>query len=72
MGEPHYLMKWFAFAHLPQGIMRDTSEGFHKLAQSVDIMLVDGSEKSAALRHLLEAKDAAVRAAKETSDGGTE
>lgn len=72
MREPHYLMKWFAFAHLPPGIMRDTSERFYKLAYAVDTTLVNGAEKSAALRHLLEAKDAAVRAAKETADGETE
>ena len=66
MGEPHYLIKWFAFDHLPDGIMRDTSRKFYDLATEVDVYLSNGAEKSAALRHLLEAKDAAVRAAMET------
>lgn len=66
MKQPHYLMKWFAFDHLPEGLMRETSRSFHALADRTDRKLVDGAEKSAALRHLLEAKDAAVRAAMET------
>jgi hypothetical protein len=57
------ILRYFEFSHLPQGIMRDTSEEFRVLAIKVDNSLPDGAEKSTALRKLLEAKDAAVRAA---------
>ncbi|MDF2806412.1 MAG: hypothetical protein K0S43_1358 [Cellulosimicrobium sp.] len=57
------ILRHFAHAHLPEGILRDTSEEFGVLARKVDNSLPDGAEKSVALRKLLEAKDAAVRAA---------
>ncbi|MFI6424750.1 hypothetical protein [Promicromonospora sp. NPDC050880] len=57
------ILRYFEFSHLPYGIMRDTSEEFRVLAIKVDNSLPDGAEKSTALRKLLEAKDAAVRAA---------
>ena len=60
---PAPILRYFAHAHLPDGILRDTSEEFGVLARKVDNSLPDGAEKSVALRKLLQAKDAAVRAA---------
>lgn len=57
------ILRYFAHEHLPVGIMMDTSKSFHALAQRVVTTLPSSVERSAALRHLLEAKDAAVRAA---------
>ena len=57
------IMRYFVFDHLPAGTLRDTSEKFHNLACDIDESLPDGPEKSTSLRKLLEAKDAAVRAA---------
>lgn len=57
------IMRYFDFDHLPPGALRDTSEKFHRLACDIDESLPDGPEKSTSLRKLLEAKDAAVRAA---------
>ena len=59
------IMRYFTFDHLPDGALRDTSEKFHTLAADIDESLPDGPEKSTSLRKLLEAKDAAVRAALE-------
>lgn len=56
------IMKFFTFEHL-SGKMRDTSQAFCQMAQFVDAHLAPGAEKSVCLRKLLEAKDAAVRAA---------
>lgn len=57
------ILRYFAFAHLSNGSLRATSMKFHALATDVEETLPDGPEKSTALRKLLEAKDAAVRAA---------
>ena len=57
------IMRYFEFGHLPEGPLRAASLLFAHLAREVDSMLPDGAEKSTALRKLLEAKDAAVRAA---------
>jgi hypothetical protein len=56
------ILKWFAFAHLPEDL-RTVSEQFSTLANNIETALPAGAEKSTALRKLLEAKDAAVRAA---------
>lgn len=58
--EPHYLMQFFNYSHLPQNL-KDVSRPFCQLAVAVDHMLGDNSEKTVALRKLLEAKDSAVR-----------
>ena len=63
MGNP--LIKYFGFAHLPEGPLRDTSAKFHNLAHDLDRSLPDCAEKTVALRKLLEAKDAAVRSSLE-------
>jgi ribosomal protein S11 len=55
------MMKWFAFEHLPANLQAMSRE-FHKLAEVVCSMADPGPERTAALRKLLEAKDAAVRA----------
>ncbi len=57
------IMRWFSYSHLPAGFSRDISNELSKLANTLERVLPAGPEKSAALRHLLEAKDAAVRAA---------
>lgn len=56
-------MRYFGFAHLPVGRLRDTSEQIATVAENMDANLPDGPEKSAGLRKLLEAKDCFVRAA---------
>lgn len=56
------LLRWFRWDHLPTGPARQTSQMFHELARDVEDTVPDGPEKTVALRKLLEAKDAAVRA----------
>lgn len=62
MSEEHYLIRYFKYAHLPDHL-KAVSQPWCELAHHVDATLPDGSEKSTALRKLLEGKDAAVRAA---------
>jgi ferritin-like protein len=57
----HRLMQYFEYKHLPRHL-QETSAMFHTLAQWVDDNIPDNSEKTTALRKLLEAKDCAVRA----------
>lgn len=60
--EPNPIMRYFQFNHLSldlQGVSRE----FATLAWLIEDSLPNGPEKSVALRKLLEAKDAAVRAA---------
>lgn len=57
------ILRYFVYEHLPEGPLKETSKKFAALAADVDKTLPDGPEKSTALRKLLEAKDAAVRAA---------
>ena len=61
------MMKWFAFEHLPP-LLQSTSKPFHDLAVSIVEAIDAGPERTVALRKLLEAKDAAVRAV--VSPGG--
>lgn len=58
--DKHYLLKHFVYAHLPPD-RQEISKQFCDLAAWIDNSLKDGSEKTVALRKLLEAKDAAVR-----------
>lgn len=58
------MLQWFAFSHLPEGPMRETSRMFCHLAYMVIRTLPRSAERTVALRKLLEGKDAAVRAAK--------
>lgn len=55
------MMKWFAFEHLPEHL-KAISQPFGVLAQSICDLVEPGPERTVALRKLLEAKDAAVRA----------
>ena len=55
-----HVLQFFAFAHLPAHL-RAVSEPFHRLACRV-ANLPTNAETTVALRKLLEAKDAAVRA----------
>jgi hypothetical protein len=55
------MMKWFAFDHL-KGELKVTSRRFYELASAIVCSIEPGPERTVALRKLLEAKDAAVRA----------
>jgi len=55
------MLKWFEFGHLPEHL-QTVSSGFHELACSMCALVDSGPERTVALRKLLEAKDAAVRA----------
>ena len=59
MTEP--LLQFFAYAHLPDHLQR-VSEKFGKLALEIVDTLPRNPERTVALRKLLEAKDAGVRA----------
>jgi len=56
------MMSWFEYAHLPEHL-QIVSKWFHDLAANVVSDIQPGPERTVALRKLLEAKDAAVRAA---------
>lgn len=60
------LLRWFAFAHLPEKL-KSVSAPFGALAQSIVDTLPSCAERTVALRKLLESKDAAVRAALESA-----
>ena len=60
--EPERMMKWFAYTHLPEKLQA-VSAPFGDLASHVVNTIEPGPERTVALRKLLEAKDAAVRAA---------
>ena len=55
------MLTWFKFEHLPPHLQA-TSKQFHDLARHVVDTIKPGNERTVALRKLLEAKDAAVRA----------
>jgi hypothetical protein len=55
------MLKWFAFEHLPDHLKAVSGE-FHALACTLIAIVEPGPERTVALRKLLEAKDAAVRA----------
>lgn len=56
------MLKWFEFAHLPERLQA-ISKPFGILASELCEVVASGPERTVALRKLLEAKDAAVRAA---------
>lgn len=56
------LLKWFDYSHLPAHL-QEVSVPFHGLAWMICATLKPGPERTVAMRKLLEAKDAAVRAA---------
>lgn len=55
------MLKWFAYSHLPPQL-QEVSKPFGELADSICATVEPGPERTMALRKLLEAKDAAVRA----------
>lgn len=55
------MLKWFEFSHLPAALQQ-TSRPFSELAVTLCQTIQGGPERTVALRKLLEAKDAAVRA----------
>jgi len=56
-----HVLKFFAYAHLPANL-QEISRPFCELAKQVAERSPDSQETTVALRKLLEAKDAAVRA----------
>ena len=56
-----HVLKFFAYGHLPERLQA-VSRPFADLAQQVAERAPDNQETTVALRKLLEAKDAAVRA----------
>ena len=56
------IMRYFEFDHLPDHL-QEISKKFYDLAWMVDESLLPSEEAEVCLRKLLEAKDAAVRAA---------
>lgn len=62
MGEKaEHIIQFFAFAHLPPHLQA-VSKPFGELAQNIVDTLPRNPERTVALRKLLEAKDAAMRA----------
>lgn len=55
------MLRWFEYKHLPEHL-QIVSEQFYLLAINIINTLDPGPERTVALRKLLEAKDAAVRA----------
>ena len=55
------MLKWFAYDHLREPL-REVSSHFFELANTICALIDPGPERTVALRKLLEAKDAAVRA----------
>ena len=55
------MMRWFVYEHLPEHLQA-VSEPFWQLAVQICAECEPGPELTVALRKLLEAKDAAVRA----------
>jgi hypothetical protein len=58
---PSPILQYFDYEHLPQPL-QEVSKPIGDLARRMDEILLDGAEKSAGLRKLLEAKDCLVRA----------
>lgn len=55
------MLKWFKFDHLPEHL-KEVSSHFAEVARITCMLCEPGPERTVALRKLLEAKDAAVRA----------
>ena len=59
--EEERMLQWFKYEHLPEHLQA-VSKPFSNLAMLIVVSIDSGPERSVALRKLLEAKDAAVRA----------
>lgn len=57
------VLRFFSFEHLHEGFPKEISRSFHGMAWDLARALPADPETTVALRHLLEAKEAAVRAA---------
>lgn len=66
-GQCDAMMRYFEFLHLPPKLQQ-VSRHFYTVADIVRNTVPDGPEKTVCLRKLLEAKDAAVRAALDIPD----
>jgi hypothetical protein len=55
------MLRWFEYSHLPEHL-QSVSKPFGELATMIAATIDSGPERTVALRKLLEAKDAAVRA----------
>jgi len=62
MNNEDRMLKWFEFEHLPERL-QVVSKPFGLLARQLCRDIEPGPERTVSLRKLLEAKDAAVRAA---------
>jgi hypothetical protein len=60
--EKDRMLKWFEYSHLKGRLQNKVSGLFYALAHQVVEEVEPGPERTVALRKLLEAKDAAVRA----------
>jgi len=58
---PEHILQFFSYGHLPEALQR-VSKPFCDLAATIAGDLPRNPERTVALRKLLEAKDAAVRA----------
>lgn len=58
---PSPILRFFDYGHLPE-FLQEVSKPIGDLARQMEESLLDGPEKSAGLRKLLEAKDCFVRA----------
>lgn len=56
-----HILQFFAFTHLPP-TLKEISRPFHDMAHRIVETIPRNPERTVALRKLLEAKDAAVRA----------
>lgn len=61
MSQPDPILQFFAYDHLPEHLMV-VAMSFARLAEDICAYLPRNPERTVALRKLLEAKDAAVRA----------
>lgn len=63
---PSTTIQYFEYAHLPEPL-KGVSKQIYELAHAMEDQLPDGPEKSAGMRHLLEAKDSFVRSMMNTN-----
>lgn len=59
--QPDHIVQFFAYEHLPPAL-QEISRPFSELARTITETVPRNPERTVALRKLLEAKDAAVRA----------
>ena len=68
MGERDHILQFFSFSHLPPHL-QEASRPFSEMADRIVNTLPRNPERTVALRKLLEAKDAAVRALLAKAEG---